>query len=133
MTTDLTVLEAKRYGIFGCQKNQSLYEAALKMVEEDISALVVVDPDGFLAGIISRTDLMRALIESQDWQTKTVAEYMNVDVVTVSPQHTIGEVARLLLERQIHRVVVVRELQGQLRPISVISAADIVYHMTKGD
>jgi hypothetical protein len=37
------------------------------------------------------------------------------------------------LDQQIHRVVAVREEGGKKRPISVVSAADIVYHMVKNN
>jgi CBS domain-containing protein len=43
LTADLTVLQAKRFGVFTCSNNDTLLEVAQRMVEEDISALVVVD------------------------------------------------------------------------------------------
>ena len=127
MAIEQTVLEAKRYGVVSCDPQASLLLAAQRMVEEDISALVVVGSDGSLQGLISRTDLMRALIDDQNWQNRSVAEYMNPDVVTVSEDASIQEVANILLDRQIHRVVVVKKYPEQNLPISVVSAADIVY------
>ncbi len=132
MNSDLTVLDAKRYGIYHCKQNAPLHEAAQLMVDNDISALVVTDEAGYLAGIISRTDMLRALLSGPDWQNQPVSTLMNKEVVTVGPQTTLKEVASLLLQFTIHRVVVVREEQGKKRPISVVSAADIVYHMIRG-
>lgn len=129
MPTDLTVLQAKRFGVFSCSKENTLLEAAQRMVEEDISALVVVDEDGFLTGIITRTDLMRALVSLEDWEKQKVSSLMNPEVVTVTPQTNLLRVAEILLDQQIHRVVVVRDEDGKKRPMSVVSAADIVYHM----
>jgi CBS domain-containing protein len=131
MPTDLTVLQAKRFGVFSCSKENTLLEAAQRMVEEDISALVVVDENGFLAGIITRTDLMRALISLEDWEKHKVSNLMNPEVVTVTPQTNLLRVAEILLDQQIHRVVAVRDEDGNKRPMSVVSAADIVYHMVK--
>jgi CBS domain-containing protein len=133
MPTDLTVLQAKRFGVFSCSKENTLLEAAQRMVEEDISALVVVDQDGFLAGIITRTDLMRALVSLEDWEKHKVSSLMNPEVVTVTPQTNLLRVAEILLDQQIHRVVAVRDEVGKKRPISVVSAADIVYHMVKNN
>jgi len=133
MQADLTVLEAKRFGTFHCEQNTPLHHAAQLMVEEDISALVVTDAEGYLAGIISRTDLMRALLTDPEWQSHPVKSYMNEEVVTVGPQATLKDVARLLLQYTIHRVVVVRDEGGKKWPLSVVSAADIVYHMVKGE
>jgi CBS domain-containing protein len=133
MPTDLTVLQAKRFGVFSCNKENTLLEAAQRMVEEDISALVVVDENGFLAGIITRTDLIRAFVSLEDWETHKVSSLMSPEVVTVTAQTNLLRVAEILLEQQIHRVVAVREEDGKKRPISVVSAADIVYHMVKNN
>jgi CBS domain-containing protein len=131
MRTDQTVLQAKRFGIFSCSQDETLQEAARRMVEEDISALVVVDKEGYLVGIITRIDLLRALTKLEDWEKLLVKDYMNNEVVTVSPQTQLTRVAELLVDKQIHRVVVAREENGKKKPVSVVSAADLVYHMIK--
>jgi CBS domain-containing protein len=131
MIEDQTVLEAKRIGVFSCKIGTTLGDAARYMVSEDVSALVVTDEEGCLAGIITRTDLLRALLASSAWDVHTIDEYMIVDVVTVSPQTRLSQVAELLLQKHIHRVVVVREDDGKSSPISVVSAGDLVYHMVK--
>jgi CBS domain-containing protein len=126
-----TVLEAKRLGVFHCEETCKLGDAARLMVDEDISSLAVVDSEGHLRGIITRTDLLRALLIGAGWEDLLIGDYMVRNVITVPPTATLREVAEMMLERQIHRVVVVREEEGKLRPISVISAGDIVYHMVK--
>ncbi len=66
MTVDQTVLEAKRYGIFSCKPEQTLLQAACQMAEKDVSALVVLDHQNRLQGVLSRTDLIRALVFEPD-------------------------------------------------------------------
>jgi len=130
MSMDQTVLEAKRIGVFNCSIHCTLSEAAARMLDEDISALVAVDEDGCLAGIITRVDLLRAWQESSNWRSETVHQFMNPNVVSVTEEVCLDEVARLLLEKHIHRVVVVRMTEdGMTRPIAVVSAADLIYHM----
>jgi signal-transduction protein with cAMP-binding, CBS, and nucleotidyltransferase domain len=129
MSMDQSVIEAKRIGVFNCHVGCKLVEAAALMRKEDISALVVVDDDGCLAGIISRVDLLRAWMNSPGWQNETVQAYMNPEVISVTPETRLFEVARLLLEQHIHRVVVVRSEGDKISPISVVSAADLIYHM----
>jgi signal-transduction protein with cAMP-binding, CBS, and nucleotidyltransferase domain len=126
---NLTALKAKRYGVYTCQPQTTLREATRIMVAEDISALVVVDDDGCLEGIITRVDLMRVRYHQEDWNDKPVGSAMSSEVVTVSQQDTLEKVMALLLERHIHRVVVVRQEKTGLFPVSVLSAADILYHM----
>ncbi len=128
---ELTVLQAKRYGIYSCQRRTTLMEAARRITDEDISTLVVVDDDGYLLGVITRIDLVRACCECEDWKTRPVEDYMSHPVITVAPKDNLTFVAHLLLNKQIHRVVVVQEEKGKWRPVAVVSAADLVYHMVK--
>lgn len=126
-----TVMQAKRLGVLTCAPETTLEAAAQRMTGEDVSALVVVDEEGYLAGIITRTDLLRAWEKGGSWANRTVGEFMSRSVVTVGLDTTLGSVTDLLLEGRIHRVVVVREEGVKARPVSVVSAADVVYHMLK--
>ncbi len=133
MLETTTVLSAKRLGVITCSSEQTLLIAAKQMVAEDVSALVVIDEDGTLAGIISRIDILRARMEKEAWQDQFVKDFMATQVVTVAPRNTLLETARIMIDRRIHRVVVAREERGKQIPVSVVSAADIVYHMVKDE
>lgn len=124
-----TVLEAKRLGIVSCNEADRLDTIAERIADEDISALVVTDARGHLAGIISRFDLLRAYAEAEDWRSESVARFMTKEVVTVTPDTLLADAVHLLLTRRIHRVVVVREDEGGQRPIAVLSDSDLVCDM----
>jgi len=126
-----TVLEAKRFGCYTCYPDTPLVEAVKKMVAEDVSCIVVVDHDGYLAGIITRNDVVRGYMENDDWQRALVGRYMTESVITVVPEDLLSTVANLLLEHHIHRVVVVREENGKPKPVAVVSGTDLIYHMMK--
>ncbi len=127
----LTVLDAKRYGVFACHENTTLEEAAQRMVEEDVSALVVLGDDGYLEGILTHTDLVRAAATAASWRAEPASAFMSRNVVTATAGASLAVVARQLLEHTIHRVVVVREESGRQRPIAVIASSDIVYHLVR--
>ena len=55
-----TVLQAKRLGIVSCHGDDSLDVIVRRMADEDISALVVTDKEGYLDGIVTRSDILRA-------------------------------------------------------------------------
>lgn len=130
MSMNQTVLEAKRIGVFHCTVDCPLPAAADLLVEEDISTLVVTDHEGCLAGIITRTDFLRAWKEAPDWHTATVSQYMNPNVITLPETACLADVAHIILEQHIHRVVIVRQTEdGKRRPIAVVSSADLIYHM----
>ena len=130
---DPTVLQAKRYGILSCQPTDSLQSVAERMKAEQISTLVVTDEEGYLAGIITRTDLLRAGHESVNWGARFVSEFMKTKVITVLPSDRLSKVTQLLLENNIHRVVVVQKEEQKLRPVAVVAAADLIYHMVQDD
>ena len=127
----MSVLQAKRFGVYTCQPGETLKGAARTMLHHNISALVVTDDDGFLAGVITRTDLVRAAYERIDWDQLLVRDYMNRDVVTVRLDEPLTKVMELLIDHHIHRVVAVEEKDGKPRPMAVLSAADVVYHMAQ--
>jgi CBS domain-containing protein len=91
----------------------------------------VTDAEGYLAGIITRSDILRGYLAHDDWQQVPVSDYMTSDVVTVSPDDQLAAVANLLLDHRIHRVVVVREEQGKHKPVAVVSDTDLIYHMIR--
>ncbi|MEA3335984.1 MAG: CBS domain-containing protein [Chloroflexota bacterium] len=124
-----TVLQAKRLGIEGCSADDRLGPIARRMADDDISALVVVDDEGFLRGIITRSDLLRAYANDRQWKAKPVGDYMTSDVITVGPETSLSDVVATLTARNVHRLVVVRQEMGKERPIAVISDSDLVCDM----
>lgn len=122
-----TVLQAKRLGIVSCGRLDALGTIAQRMADDDISALVVVNTAGDLAGIISRSDLLRAYMEQPDrWRAASVEDFMTREVVTVAASDRLVDAASLMLGNHIHRVVVVRETDVGKIPIAVISDSDLV-------
>lgn len=128
---NLTVLQAKRYGVFTCLLTDSLGVCAQEMFQRDVSALVVVNIQGLLEGIITRTDLVRAAAIEPEWASQPVSSAMTADVVTIHLRERLGVVMEMLLQEHIHRVVAVEEEAGGRRPVAVLSAADIVFHMAQ--
>lgn len=127
----LSVMQAKRFGVWTIAPDVCLKDVARQMVDHNISALVVVDDGGFLEGVITRTDLVRAAHQRSDWGQAAAQEYMMRSVVTVGLDDPLARVMELLIDNHIHRVVAVENENGKLRPIAVLSAADVVYHMAQ--
>jgi CBS domain-containing protein len=127
----MPVMQAKRFGVYSIQPEDPLHAAARKMQDCNISALVVVDAEGYLAGVITRTDLVRACYNRVDWHHMLVRDFMVSDVVTVNLDDPLLRVMELLIDNHIHRVVAVELQDGKPRPVAVLSAADIVYHMAQ--
>jgi len=66
-----------------------------------------------------------------DWQVvqmdelppDAVRDYMTTDVVTVAPESSIHDLARMMLDAHIHRLIVV---DNRFRPVGVVSSTDIL-------
>jgi signal-transduction protein with cAMP-binding, CBS, and nucleotidyltransferase domain len=131
MAFDPTVAQAKRYGVITCRPKTPLGSVAQLMAEEDISTVVVVDEEDYLAGIITRTDLLRAHGATLQWAVEPTTNWMTHEVITVTPHAYLSQVRQILLDHRIRRVVATLEENGKKRPVAVVSTADLVYHMTK--
>jgi CBS domain-containing protein len=125
-----------------------LREAARLMVRHRVSGLPVVDEGGKLIGILSEGDFIRreagrdrphgvSLLDAvfgegelQPVGAETVAEIMTRSVVTITPEATVGEAARVMGRRSVKRLPVV-DLEGEL--IGIVSRADVVGAFTKPD
>ena len=64
--------------------------------------MLVVDEDERLHGVISDRDVLRALSRTPDWSKKSVAEIMNPDTITTTPDSAISAAVRLMLENRIN-------------------------------
>ena len=123
------VTQVMHHGIFDCRADTPVAEVARRMVEHDVSALVVTDEQGYLLGLISRTDLVTLRAFEDYWPEMTAEHAMVRQVITVSPQATMRQASRLMVENKVHRLIVVETEGDRLRPVGVLSQTDIVRDM----
>ncbi len=99
-------------------------EAAQLLDEKRISGAPVVDADSKIIGIITEADI----ISKVNRDGLCVADIMSHDVIAISEETPVSEIAALLTERKIKRVPVVRD--GKL--VGIVSRADIVHAVAQG-
>jgi CBS domain-containing protein len=96
-------------------------EAARIMKTENTGIVPIVDGDR-LGGVITDRDLtLRILAEGKSPDTK-VGELASKDLVTIDPQQSLEEAARLMAEHQIRRLPVVEE-DGRL--VGILAQKDL--------
>lgn len=103
----------------------AVHEAELLLKTYRISGLPVVE-HGQVIGVISQTDLLNARsseLIGANWDRVKVRHLMSRPAVTVHLATTVRRAARVMLDEQIHRVVVV-DPDGT--PIGVLSATDLL-------
>ncbi len=96
-------------------------------IEEEIHGAPVVDDDGFVVGVVSTLDLSRALTDELDPDATlamSAADVMTPEVVSVAPETRVSDVAKLMQDQHIHRVLVVkdRELVGMITTFDLLRA-----------
>ena len=101
--------------------------AADLMLDEAIGSLIVTDEDNQLVGILTSTDFVEIVKESEPKAETTVERYMSTDVTTATAQDSVESVADLMLGESIHHVPVVDETEGV---IGIISTTDLTAYVS---
>jgi len=130
--SDFTVRDWMHEGVVTCRSDTPVVEIAATMEEKDISALVVVSESGDAIGVISRTDLVNArFVEPylKHWRGMAAEHLMSKPAISVSPNTEIAEAARILHEKNIHRLVVVERSGDHIRPLGILSVTDLARHV----
>ena len=96
-------------------------EAARTMKSEDVGSLPIVEGEK-LVGVITDRDLAIRIIAEAKGVDTPVAEIASKDVVTIDPQQSLEEAARLMASNQVRRLPVVEE-DGKL--VGILAQADV--------
>ncbi|PLS01006.1 helix-turn-helix transcriptional regulator [Neobacillus cucumis] len=96
-------------------KSTSVYDAIVQLFLEDVGTLYAVDSVGNLAGVISRKDLLRASLGNQNLTELPVSVIMTrmPNIITISPEESLFEAAKKMIQNHIDSLPVVREADGQ--------------------
>lgn len=101
------LLETKGSAVVTTGPSATLVEAARTMVKHRIGALVVVDEDGGLIGIVSERDLMRSIISfAEGLFEQRVEHVMTRTVATCAPEDSLVEALYLMNTRHIRHLPV---------------------------
>lgn len=131
-----TVGEVMVREVIAVHPDTSLQTAAELMLEHGISGMPVVDEEGRLQGMVSKTDLVRHGLAGENEASgmalpsgqhvldgTTVGEVMTRHVLIVPERASLTEAAKIMVNAGIHRVPVV-STRGLLA--GLVSTSDIV-------
>lgn len=125
---DARVRDWMHVGAITCGPDAPVEDVAAAMAAHDVSALVVVDADGYAVGVISRTDLVNATFVQpylRHWRGMAARHLMSAPVISVRADTPVAEAAGLMRERRIHRLVVTAVEGARERPIGILSVTDL--------
>jgi CBS domain-containing protein len=87
----------------------SIGEAAEKMIEGGVGAVVVMEDGVRLTGIITERDLLRAVAQRARAAEARVRQWMTESVITIEPDTPIQEAAQMMFERNFRHLPVSRD------------------------
>ena len=123
---EMSVTEYMTVPVETIRIGESLVVANELFAEQGVSALGVVNEEGELKGVISRTDLLHAAVfthgETFRVPNRAVEELMQSPAFQVSLDAPLSEAARLMRKHHVHRVFVTRD--GI--PKGVVSTRDLM-------
>ncbi len=114
-------------------ESASAYDAIVTLFLEDVGTLFVVNQKGYLAGVISRKDLLRASLGNKTLEDVLISIIMSrmPNIITCGPEETLYAAAKKLIDFQIDSLPVVRpsdedprqmELMGRVTKTTIAKA-----------
>ncbi len=114
-------------GVVTVPLDATVKEVATMLSKQGLSGVAVISPDGEALGVISDMDILK-VIGKDDWENLPAESIMTSHMETVKPTSTLGEAAKIMREKHIHRLFIFSErgVGASQRPIGILSASDIV-------
>ncbi|MFL5022021.1 MAG: CBS domain-containing protein [Microvirga sp.] len=117
------ILSLKGREVATIEPSRSLSEAARVLAERRIGALLIVDGDRPVTGIISERDIVRAVaMHGAKALDEPVSRFMTEKVVTCTGETSINDVMELMTQQKFRHIPVVES--GRLS--GIISIGDVV-------
>ena len=117
------ILETKGHAVHTVRADATLADAVAALNAHGIGAVVVVDLDGRVAGILSERDVVRHL--SEDWARLSVlpvATCMSRQLVTARRSASVAELMENMTNHRVRHIPVLE--QGEL--VGLVSIGDVV-------
>jgi CBS domain-containing protein len=122
-----TVGEVMHRGVVTCAPSTSLEEAVRILVDSNVTALVVVGNAGELLGVLSHMDILRHY--GENLAERQVGEIMTPGGLSVQVDTPLQAAIAIILNGNVHRLVVTTPGASGATPIGVLSTTDIIRHV----
>lgn len=118
----MKIKEIMTKSVISLKPYNTMKDASILMLEQNIGCIPIVDDDNHPVGIITDRDMIiRGLAQNNDGKTR-IEDVMTTSLITVHPNDEVGTATHIMGNRQIRRLLVVDENE-QL--VGFIAMADI--------
>lgn len=104
-----TVAEVMNRNVLSVDPTASIGEAAEKMIEGGVGAVVVMEDGVRLTGIITERDLLRAVAQRARAAEARVRQWMTESVITIEPDTPIQDAAQMMFENNFRHLPVSKD------------------------
>ena len=108
--------------------DDTLAEAAAKMRQQQTGSLLIMEGDS-LSGIVTERDVLKVVGSGQDTKNVSLRDVMTRDPVTVDPDSTIQEAARIMFDKWFRHLPVTT---GDGSVVGIISLRDLLSLVAEG-
>jgi CBS domain-containing protein len=120
--TQLTARDAMSGVVLSIGPTHTLREAARRMSERKVGAVVVMDPDNDQPGILTERDILDAIGAGQDVDTEPVHAHLTGDIVVAAPDWSLSQAAAAMMSGGFRHLVVCEGTEV----VGMLSVRDIV-------
>jgi CBS domain-containing protein len=104
-----TVAEVMTRDVLAVDPTASIGEAAEKMMDAGVGAVVVMEDMVRLVGIVTERDILRAVAQRARAAEARVRQWMTESVITIDPETTLDEAAKMMFERNFRHLPVTKD------------------------
>jgi len=124
LSKEKRVRDVMTRGVITVALDTSVSEIAKLLVEEEVSGVAVIVPDGEVVGVISEIDIIKFF--DQNWDNLTAEEVMSTFVRTIDAEMTLKKAADNMRDLNIHRLLILSLSPAPGIPIGILTASDIL-------
>jgi CBS domain-containing protein len=122
------ILKDKDSTLYAIDGDADIKTAACKLTDHRIGAIVILDKDDHLQGILSERDISKAVGSDDSAATAgPVSSIMTRDVITCHPDHEISELFHIMVDNNIRHLPVMEND----RVVGMLSIRDISRALVK--
>ena len=121
-STSVTAKDIMEKPVLAATPLASLRDVATQLVTNEFSGMPVAASDGRVVGVVTESDIVRALIEGKRLENLTAGEVMTGPPITVDVDAPIEKVMKKLEENRIVRVPVT----NQDKLVGIIARRDVI-------